>query len=239
MKAIKAVGFDMDFTLVRYHADRLEKLAYIKVIEKLIHSGYPAKHLNTLEFDFSRCSRGLVLDREEGNILKLSMYSKVKSATHGTKSMSYKEMNSIYKGLLIDLNDSNYYPIDTFFSISHGVLFAQLVDLKDQFPEDFPLSYAEMERDIIYHIDMCHRDGSIKDQVKKDLGHYIIKDAQIVETLEKMKKHGKLLWLITNSDYDYTRPVMDFAFDPYLKDHKSWIDLFDVSITLALSLIHI
>lgn len=232
MKSIKAVGFDMDFTLVRYHTNELEKLSHKKVIEKLIKSGYP-EIIKELKFDFNQCIRGLVLDKEKGNILKLSHYSKVKSAFHGTTPMNFRQMQQEYKGLSIDLNDDNYYPIDTFFSLAHGTLFAQLVDLKDQEPDLFPQSYKEIEAEILFHIDMCHRDGSIKDEITSNLPKYIIKDEKIVRTLERLKKHGKLLWLITNSDFFYTQKLMEFTFNPFLPKGTDWKDLFDVSITFS------
>ena len=39
---------------------------------------------------------------------------------------------------------------------------------------------------------------------------------------------GKLLMLITNSDYQYTDKMMSFAYDEFLPPGKSWRDLFDM-----------
>ena len=51
--------------------------------------------------------------------------------------------------------------------------------------------------------------------------------------LEEFKKAGKKLLLITNSEYSYSKTLMEYAFDPFLKNHKSWLDLFEVSLTLS------
>ena len=39
--------------------------------------------------------------------------------------------------------------------------------------------------------------------------------------------------IITNSDYSYTRTLLDYTITPYLKHHSSWQDLFDIVITFA------
>ena len=39
--------------------------------------------------------------------------------------------------------------------------------------------------------------------------------------------------LITNSDYNYSRSILDYAITPLLSNNKKWIDLFDIVITLA------
>lgn len=41
---------------------------------------------------------------------------------------------------------------------------------------------------------------------------------------------GKVLLLITNSDYVYTDTMMTYAYDPYLPEGRTWRDLFDMVI---------
>ena len=38
MKSIKAIGFDMDYTLARYKQEAFEKLAYDETIKKLVQN---------------------------------------------------------------------------------------------------------------------------------------------------------------------------------------------------------
>lgn len=234
MKQIAAIGFDMDYTLVRYHSEAFEEMTYQAIINKLLtEKNYP-EIIKTLVFKFDLAIRGLVIDKPNGNILKLSTYSKVKHAYHGMKEMDYKEQQKTYQGLTIDLNDSSRFAIvDTTFSISYCVLYMQMVELKDSHPElNFP-DYKTIEQDLLYALDMSHRDGTLKNQVKLDLKKYIFPDAETVHALEKFKKHGKKLWVITNSDYSYTKLLLDFAITPFLKDHKHWSELFNIVITLA------
>lgn len=233
MKHIKAIGFDMDHTLVRYHSDVFEELTFNEAIKKLVNElDYP-EELQNFKFDFKTAIRGLVVDKEYGNVLKVSLYNKIKNAYHGTKALSHKSQREIYKGLSIDLGDEKFLSIDTTFSIAFTVIFAQLVDLKDSSETLINKSYAEIASDIMYSVDIAHRDGSLKSQVVKDLSKYIIKDAEVVEVLERFKSYGKKLWIITNSDYNYTRALLDYTINPFLKNHKHWSELFDITVTLS------
>ena len=120
MKQVSAIGFDMDYTLVRYDSTAFEEMTYKEIKKKLIEvKGYP-KVINDLKFQIDLAIRGLVIDKPLGNVLKLSTYSKVKQAFHGLTEMDFKSQQKIYQGLTIDLNDSDRFAIvDTTFSISY------------------------------------------------------------------------------------------------------------------------
>lgn len=233
MKHIKAIGFDMDHTLVRYHSDVFEELTFNETIKKLVTElNYPME-VENFEFNFLKAVRGLVVDMEYGNIIKVSLYNKIKNAFHGGRELTYKEQQRIYKGSSVDLGEERYLSIDTAFSIAFTVVFAQLVDLKDSRPElDLP-PYQEIAIDILKSVDMAHRDGSLKSQVVKDLDKYVIKDKEAVNALERFKKYGKKLWIITNSDYRYTKALLDHTINPFLKEHNDWKELFELTVTLA------
>ncbi len=233
LKKIKAIGFDMDYTLVRYHTERFEELTYNTVLNKLVNdANYPKEILN-LKFDFNRAIRGLILDEKLGNILKISLYGRIKQANHGLSEMSYEEINKIYAGQVIDLRDPRFTPIDTAFSIAHAVLYAQIVDLKDKSLKDEIPSYELIAKDIITQIDIAHRDNSLKSEVLSNLDKYILIDPEIVHACENLKASGKKLFVATNSDYAYTQKLLDYSFNPYLKEHKHWRELFDLTITLS------
>ena len=229
LKKIKAIGFDMDYTLVRYNAEAFETDTHKVVIEKLIEiKGYP-KEIKNLDFGYHSVIQGLVMDRKRGNLLKVSRFGKVKAATHGTLPMPFNVQQSIYSNCVIDLNDPNIQSLDTAFSISHGVLFGQLVDLKDQ-GLSLP-SYTVISEDIKAMIDYAHSDGTLKGMVRKNLKKYIVVDPEVAKLLERYKRYGKKLWVITNSDYNYTDLLLSHTIDPFLEDHKNWRELFDLTIT--------
>lgn len=229
-KAIKAIGFDMDFTLVRYHSEVFEELTYRETIKKFQNCTDYQVDFSSFKFNFELGARGLILDKTRGNVLKTSEFSKVKTSFHGTKKIPFNEQQRIYKNLCVDVNDSNFYSLDTTFSMAHACLFMQLVTYKDEHPEIELPAYEDMEADVMKYVDLCHRDGSIKSQVVKDLKKYIVLDPEIVEVLKRYKRNGKFLWLITNSDFFYTKALLDYSFLPFLEG-EHWSDLFDLVVT--------
>ncbi|MBX3041932.1 MAG: HAD-IG family 5'-nucleotidase [Bdellovibrionaceae bacterium] len=232
MKKIRYIGLDMDHTLIRYKSLNFERLSHTKVIEKLLKRGYP-DIIKSLQFDDNLAIRGLVIDRDKGNLLKLNRYTAIRASFHGLKPLDFKMHQKIYRSTYIDLSTGGYMAVDTFFSYSLAVLYTQLVELKDANPTlAFP-EYARIADDCLDAVDEAHRDGSLKEEVKKNLDHYIIKDPKLVEGLEKYKKHGKKIFILTNSDYHYTKLLLDYAITPFLKEHKSWLDLFEFVITFA------
>ena len=231
LKKIKAIGFDMDYTLVRYQTEAFECFTHGVLLKKLVEVKGYSDNILSVEFDFNRVIQGLVIEKNKGNILKISRYGKVKMSYHGTKQLTYKEQQDIYANKVIDLNDRNIQSLDTSFSISNGVLFSQLVDLKDQ-GLDLP-SYEELATDIRYILDLAHADGSLKTEVRNNLEKYIIQDPGVPLLLERYKSFGKKLLVITNSDFAYTKLLLDYTINPYLEDHQSWQDLFDITITLS------
>ena len=231
MKKIKAIGFDMDHTLVEYHTENFEELVHQETLKKLVSNlDYPKDCLK-LKFDFNLVIQGLVIDKKRGNILKLSRFGKVKKAYHGLTELNFKQMQSQYHALVVDLNDSDYQSLDTAFSISNGVLFLQLVELKEQ--GKITQSFQQIATDIKSMIDLNHRDNTLKSEVKNNVAKYIKPNPDIVSCLEDLKQDGKQLLLITNSEYSYSKTLMEFAFNPYLKKNKNWMDLFIVSLTLC------
>jgi len=233
LKRIRFIGFDMDHTLVRYNSEAFEALAHRAMIEKLVSDkGYPKSILN-LKFSFDRAIRGLVIDKMKGNILKLSRHSAIRVSYHGLTPIDFRTQSKLYKSTYVDLRDSGFVSIDTAFSIAFAGLFMQLVDLKDNSEKNTLPDYAHIFEDLNAVLDRAHRDGTLKNEVRENLDKFIVKDPKAVEGLERYKKHGKKLFVVTNSDFNYTKLLLDYTITPFVKEHKGWEDLFDYVITLA------
>lgn len=234
MRKIKYIGLDMDHTLVRYNSKAFEELAHQIMLKKLVEQkNYPQAVL-LLKFDFDLAIRGLVIDRKKGNLLKVSRHSAIRASYHGTKPIDFATQQKLYKSIYIDLGESqNYIAIDTAFSISIATLYAQLVDLKDGAHNAEMPEYEAIANDLMSVLDQAHADGSLKTVVAKDLARFIVKDPETVAGLERYIRHGKKIFVLTNSDYAYTKLLLDYAINPFLKDHKSWLDLFEIVVTLA------
>lgn len=230
LRKIRYLGFDMDHTLIRYDAAAFEKTVHELALERLVAKGYP-RHVLNLPFDYELAIRGLVIDRKMGNLLKVSRHSAIRAAYHGTKPLDFATQRKAYSSTYIDLRDPRYSSIDTAFSISTANLFMQLTDLKDKDPS-LP-DYESLANDLFAAVDDVHRDGSLKSIVRQNLAKYVIKDESVVRGLERYKKHDKKLFVLTNSDFHYTKLLLDYAVNPFLKEHKDWSELFEFVITAA------
>ncbi len=233
LKRIKYIGLDMDHTLIRYNSEAFEQLSHNIMKEKLIaNKGYP-EIIRALPFKFDQAIRGLVIDRKKGNLLKVNRHSAIRASFHGTQAIDFKTQQKMYKSTYIDLSDNDYMAVDTTFSISLAILFAQIVDLKESRADlHFP-DFAVIADDVLAALDEGHRDGTIKNVVRDDLNKYILKDPSVVQGLETFKKHGKKIFILTNSDFYYSKLLLDYAINPFLKDHASWQELFEVVVTFA------
>lgn len=231
LKHIALVGFDMDYTLVRYDSTAFETLAHDEAARYLAENrGYPDS-VRDLVFEPERAIVGLVIDRRNGNLLKLSRYGKVKMASHGLSMLDFRQVRDAYQNIAVELSDPAFLPLDTLFSISTGVLYAQLVHLRDSglaLPD-----YSMLATDVSEAVDAVHRNGAIKRVVRASIEKYVIRNPLVPALLERYRDYGKRLFIITNSDYDYTRAMLEYTLDPYWKHHRSWREVFDVVITLA------
>ncbi len=233
LKKIKYIGLDMDHTLIRYNTENFEAFAHKTILDKLVKlKNYPPS-IRNLQFDFRMAIRGLVIDSRYGNILKLNRYGSIRVSYHGTKKIDFSEQQKLYKNTYIDLSDRNYRPIDTTFSLSLASLFAQLVDLKDTKEARALPGYDVISSDLLEVLDLAHKDGTLKNEVRNNLEKYILKDPKTVAALERFKKHDKKIFILTNSDFFYTQLLLDYAINPYLKAHRTWMDLFEIVITNA------
>lgn len=233
MGAIEAVGFDMDYTLAQYNV-AFDMLAFEGAKDKLVDMGYPAEAISGFTFDPSQHLRGLVIDKKEGNILKMDRHKYVRVAHHGTRELSADERKRLYVGVA-DATPTfvggDYVNVDSLFQLVDASLYAQLVDVLDR-DELRTISYYQAFTDVRHAVDMCHHDGVIKDEVALDPGRYILSDESLVPMLTQYRLAGKKVFLLTNSLFDYTNVVMNFLLGKPLND-RGWLDLFDVVVVGA------
>ncbi len=232
LRKVKYIGLDMDHTLVRYNTIAFETLAYKGMLKKLVEEKEYPEEVLKLEIDFHSVIRGLVVDSTRGNLLKVSRHGAIRGSLHGTKKIAFHQQQKDYHGTYVDLSSPEFSPIDTAFSISVAILYAQLVDLKDMKKHVYP-EYPDMLKDVVEVMDLLHRDDSLKSIVRQNMKDYIIQEPEVAQGLERYKKHGKKLFILTNSDFHYTKALLDYALNPFLEEHKSWMELFDFTITSA------
>src|SRR5262245_28197574 len=223
MRAIRAIGYDMDYTLVHYHVDAWEQRAYAAVRARLVARGWPVAGL---EFDARRVIRGLVLDVERGNLLKCNRFGFVKKASHGTRALTFAEQRFEYARTIVDLGEPRWVFLNTLFSLSEGCIYAQLVDLLDQGTLPGPMGYAELYGAVKAELDRAHVEGQLKADVIADPERYVAADGDTALTLLDQKAAGKKLLLITNSEWGYSNAMMAWSFERFLPAGMRWRDLF-------------
>lgn len=231
LRSIQAIGFDMDYTLVHYDVDMWEGRAYAYGMAALSEMGVP---VDGLKFNAKLVIRGLILDTELGNIVKADRFGFVKRAMHGTRMLSPAAVRSTYGRELVNLrNESRWVFLNTLFSVSEAVMFAQLVDRLDagSIPQQVcPASYGSLYKLVSKALFMAHVEGRLKAEILADPAKFIQTDSEIPRALLDLKQSGKSLLLITNSDAAYTDAVMRHAQDPHLPEGMQWRDLFDYVI---------
>ncbi|WP_005032701.1 HAD-IG family 5'-nucleotidase [Holophaga foetida] len=230
LRAIRAIGYDMDYTLVEYRVDAFERRVFEYALERFISMGWP---VDELRFDPSMVARGLVIDTELGNVVKANRFGFVKKAMHGTRSLDFNHQRQAYAHSTVELAEPRWVFLNTLFALSEGCLYAQLVDLLDQGRLEGVRSYSELYRKVRAAVDAQHFEGKLKAEIVSDPERYVILDPDAALTLLDQRAAGKKLLLITNSDWHYTSFMMAYAYDRFLPSGMTWRDLFELVIVSA------
>ena len=230
LRKIQAVGYDMDYTLVHYHVALWEERAYAYIKNGLDKMGWP---VDDLVFDPDLVVQGLVVDTERGNVVKANRFGYVKRAFHGTRPLGYDEQRTAYRRTLVDLSERRWRFMNTLFSISEAGIYLQLVDKLDAGELPAGLGYDDLYDTIRQSLDAAHLEGLLKAEILADPDRFVDVDPDVPLALLDQKHAGKKVLLITNSEWEYAAPVLEYAFDPHLPGDMTWRDLFDLAIVSA------
>ena len=145
--------------------------------------------------------------------------------------MTAAEVRDLYGRELVNLKDEGRWSfMNTFFSVSEAVLYAQLVDRLDS--GAVPRTVCAQTYEAVYvmvrqAIFDAHVEGKLKAEIMAAPARFVRPDPELPQTLVDQRAAGKTLMLITNSDFAYTETVMTFAFG------SGWKSLFDIVIVNA------
>ncbi|MFB6271514.1 MAG: 5'-nucleotidase domain-containing protein, partial [Salinibacter sp.] len=209
LRGIEAIGYDMDYTLIHYHMREWEDRAYGFIKEGLLSNGWPVENLT---FDPNLAIRGLVIDIERGNVVKANRFGYVKRAFHGTESLAFDQQRDIYQRTLVDLGEDRWHFLNTLFSISSACMYMQLVDLLDADALEGSMGYADLWDEVQRTLDEAHMEGRLKEEIVRHPERFVNLDPEMPLTLLDQKRAGKKILLITNSEWDYARPMLEYAF---------------------------
>ncbi|EIE26811.1 HAD-superfamily hydrolase [Coccomyxa subellipsoidea C-169] len=235
LRSIQAIGYDMDYTLIHYDVNAWEGKAYAYGLQWLREAGCPVEGL---KFDPDLVIRGLIVDKQLGNLVKVDRFGYVKRAMHGTRLLSWSELRETYGRELVNLkNEARYGFLNTLFSVSEAVMYMQMVDRMDTGeipPQVVAASYEALWTLVSKALYRTHVEGKLKAEIIQDPSSYVELDPDMAQTLLDQKRAGKTLMLITNSDYQYTDRMMSHAYDRYLEaEGMTWRDIFDMVIVQA------
>ncbi|XP_052620796.1 uncharacterized protein LOC111914210 [Lactuca sativa] len=234
LRSITAIGYDMDYTLMHYNVMAWEGRAYDYCMENLKNVGFP---VDGLAFDPDLVIRGLVIDKEKGNLVKADRFGYVKRAMHGTKLLSTQAVSEMYGRELVDLrNESRWEFLNTLFSVSEAVAYVQMVDRLDEgiiSPDLGVLDYEGLYKAVGKALFRAHVEGQLKNEIMSKPELFVEPDPELPLALLDQKEAGKRLLLITNSDYIYTDKMMRHSFNRFLPNDMNWRDLFEMVIVSA------
>ncbi|KAL9390638.1 hypothetical protein Peur_019243 [Populus x canadensis] len=234
LRSISAIGYDMDYTLIHYNVKAWEGRAYDYCLGNLRSMGFP---VDGLAFDPDLVIRGLVIDKEKGNLVKADRFGYVKRAMHGTRMLSTQDVSEMYGRELVDLRKENRWVfLNTLFSVSEAVAYMQMVVRYDEgaiSAEICPPDYRGLYKAVGKALFRAHVEGQLKSEIMSKPELFVEPDPELPLALLDQKEAGKKLLLITNSDYHYTDKMMKHSFNRFLPNDMGWRDLFDIVIISA------
>ncbi|XP_067840798.1 5'-nucleotidase domain-containing protein 1 isoform X3 [Heptranchias perlo] len=238
------IGFDLDHTLCRYNVPETFALIYDSFAQFLVEQkGYDRELMTVTPDCWDFCFKGLLLDLEDGNLLKLGEDGTVLRASHGTRILTVEEILETYgkkrkwkhfktiNGTFARSGKYHFY--DNYFDLPGALLCARVVDLLDQ---NRNVKKYEFWKDVIASIEYNYKASAFKEgsgiyfpSVKKDPGKYLLRCSESVKDwLRRLKNAGKVLLLITSSHSDYCRLLCEYILG------EDFEEIFDIIITNAL-----
>ena len=230
--SIRAIGFDMDHTLARYRSPEIDDLAFKKAARLLVRERGYGPWLLEAVYDPDFAVRGLVLDGLRGNLLKLNRERQVVRACHGTRFLDRPELEGTYGRRRLAAAAKGFRCIDTLFEIAECCLYATLVDGLDAGRLKAE-NHLQLFHDVRWAIDTAHRNGEMKAEILSHRDFFIPRDPRLALALDRLKREGKKLFLLTNSDWAFTDGVLSHLLDGQDVGRPRWTDYFDLMVVSA------
>lgn len=247
------IGFDLDNTLCEYDISLSVEMEYNILSKYLVkEKGYDPdfllKPLDRSSLDFLQ--KGLLVDFDRGNLLKIAENGLILKASHGTTFMSEREIVEIYgedrkweiAGELCNnaLDAYNGPPSDKmrafldYFDVPASLAFARVVDSLDRSLSK-PTGTYNVWPDVLAGLEYMYRkesftgsEESFFQQIRSNPSMYIHKcNPTVIEWLKKIKESKIVTFLITGSAFDFASLTAETCLG------KDWRDLFDIGVFYA------
>ena len=223
---IDVFGFDYDYTLATYTSEvqhLIYEIAKGYLLERL---RYPSA-LEESVYDPNFCIRGLVFDRRNGTLLKLSHRQIVTPGAvfRGRQRLMDEEVVKLYNSTL-HLPHSyirqHCIPVPDMFALAQGCLLSDVMQLAVDL--SIPHDPYWLHQDVRKAIEYTHASGKMHGAIQKDVDRFIQPNPELRKFLERAVGAKKKLFLLTNSPIDFVDAGMKYLVG------RDWMNLFNVSI---------
>uniref|UniRef100_A0A3B3C013 5'-nucleotidase domain containing 3 n=1 Tax=Oryzias melastigma TaxID=30732 RepID=A0A3B3C013_ORYME len=237
LRDIEIYGFDYDYTLA-FYSSHLHTLIFNIARDLLISNHRYPEGLRKYEYIPDFAVRGLHYDVQKALLMKIDAFHYIQLGTvyRGLHPVPDEEVVAMYEGSHVPLEIMS----DFYGKSSHGHTMKQFMDIFS-LPEmtllscvnDFFMKHnidyepVHLYKDVKEAIRDVHVKGIMYRAVEADIDKYICYGEQSHAVLKKLSAHGKKMFLITNSPFDFVDRGMSYIVG------KDWRDLFDVVIVQA------
>lgn len=218
------LGFDLDHTLARYKLEPINQLIFECLVDYLVSlDEYPEVALR-VPYDHDFAARGVILDLERGNLLKLDKDKHVVRGYHGKTQIDPRE----YPEPITEFHDEpteRFKPMITFFEVPAIFLMALVVELIESKTIDKTYSQAWVDiRAGFNHSFTSFSSNRFFAEVRNSPEKFLYTRYEVAEWLLAVKSSGRRTFLGTNSHFDFAEFTLTYSFG------KDWRKLFDVVI---------
>lgn len=134
------------------------------------------------------------------------------------------QVYDVYPNKFLTLDESRVYVLNTLFNLPETYLLACLVDYFTNSKEfvrestgvrsgELFMSFKSIFQDVRRAVDWVHIQGDLKSETTKNLDFYVEKDVRLPIVLTRIRESGAKVFLLTNSDYNFTNKIMTHLFD--------------------------
>lgn len=244
------IGFDLDNTIVKYNVKNMIYHEYNVIAEFLVKRGYSKEFLlRSVDEDSDFMQKGLILDFERGNLLRVCPDGSIQKASHGTTFLTKQEVVDIYgekkrwevtdeycKDMLVAWNGSMSEQIRScldYFDMPAALAFARIVDSIDLQKGGRQTKYQIWPDILDALMQMYTREHFATNEsnyfigMKNDPAKFIYKcDPQVLTWLKTLREKKKT-FLVTGSHVDFASLTAGYALGP------NWRDYFDIIICFS------
>ncbi|XP_069941906.1 5'-nucleotidase domain-containing protein 2 isoform X3 [Cherax quadricarinatus] len=206
LRDIKVYGFDYDYTLAHYE-EAVEHLIYDLGKNVLISKYRYPEEIKNLKYNHGFAVRGLHYDIKQGLLMKLNQFQQLQfgSIYQGLTPLTQEQVLKIYGSRSLSLHyieghmrgQNKMAHLADLFSLPEMCLLSQVAQYF--LDNNIPYHSVPLFNDVKAAIASIHPE--MHRVVGRNISEYLIKDPSLVDFFDRLKKHNKEIFIITNSPF--------------------------------------